>query len=71
MLGRALADVVTVTSPQAIFLFGGLSKAGKLIFEPTQWYMEEDVYKRQPPWGFTTTGRFLALRRVLSTGSVR
>ena len=25
MLGRALADVVTVTSPQAIFLFGGLS----------------------------------------------
>lgn len=27
MLGRALADVVTVTSPEAIFLFGGLSKA--------------------------------------------
>ena len=43
MLGRALADVVTVTSPQAIFLFGGLSKAGKLIFEPTQWYMEENM----------------------------
>ena len=33
LLGRALADVVTVTSPEAIFLFGGLSKAGKLIFE--------------------------------------
>ena len=43
MLGRALADVVTVTSPQAIFLFGGLSKAGKLIFESTQWYMEENM----------------------------
>ena len=43
ILGRALADVVTVTSPQAIFLFGGLSKAGKLIFEPTQWYMEENM----------------------------
>ncbi len=43
MLGRALADVVTVTSPEAIFLFGGLSKAGKLIFEPTQWYMEENM----------------------------
>lgn len=43
MLGRALADVVTVTSPQAIFLFGGLSKAGKMIFEPTQWYMEENM----------------------------
>ena len=43
MLGRALADVVTVTSPEAIFLFGGLAKAGKFIFEPTQWYMEENM----------------------------
>ncbi len=43
MLGRALADAVTVTSPEAIFLFGGLSKAGKLILEPTQWYMEENM----------------------------
>lgn len=43
ILGRALADVVTVTSPEAIFLFGGLSKAGKLLFEPTQWYMEENM----------------------------
>lgn len=43
MLGRALADVVTITSPEAIFLFGGLSKAGKLIFDPTQWYMEENM----------------------------
>ncbi len=32
MLGRALADIVTVTSPEAIFLFGGLAKAGKLLF---------------------------------------
>ena len=43
MLGRALADMVTVTSPEAIFLFGGLSKAGNLLFEPTQWYMEENM----------------------------
>lgn len=43
MLGRALADIVAITSPEAIFLFGGLSKAGKLIFEPTQWYMEENM----------------------------
>ncbi len=42
-LGRALADAVTVTSPEAIFLFGGLAKAGKLLFEPTQWYMEENM----------------------------
>ena len=43
VLGRALADAVTVTSPEAIFLFGGLAKAGKLLFEPTQRYMEENM----------------------------
>lgn len=43
MLGRALADIATITSPEAIILFGGLSKAGKLIFEPTKWYMEENM----------------------------
>lgn len=43
ILGRALADIVAITSPEAIFLFGGLSKAGKFIFEPTQWYMEENM----------------------------
>ncbi|MDE6777904.1 MAG: ROK family protein [Alistipes sp.] len=43
MLGRALADAVTITSPEAIFLFGGLAKAGKKIFDPTQWYMEENM----------------------------
>ena len=43
MLGRALADIVTITSPEAIFLFGGLAKAGKKLFEPTKWYMEENM----------------------------
>ena len=43
LLGRALADAVAITSPEAIFLFGGLAKAGKLIFEPTKWYLEENV----------------------------
>lgn len=40
ILGQALADAVTITSPEAIFLFGGLAKAGKYIFEPTKKYME-------------------------------
>lgn len=40
LLGQALADAVTITSPEAIFLFGGLAKAGKYIFEPTKKYME-------------------------------
>ena len=43
LLGRALANVVTITSPEAIFLFGGLAKAGKFLFEPTQRYMEENM----------------------------
>ncbi len=40
MLGLKLADAVAHTSPEAIFLFGGLSSAGDLIFEPTKRYME-------------------------------
>ena len=40
LLGRALANAVTITSPEAIFLFGGLAKAGKYLFEPTKKYME-------------------------------
>ena len=45
MLGRALANLVAITSPEAIFLFGGLTKAGKYIFEPTQKSMEENLLK--------------------------
>ena len=42
-LGYALADAVTITSPEAIFIFGGLAKAGDLIFDPVKWYMEENM----------------------------
>ena len=41
ILGLKLADSVVHTSPEAIFLFGGLALAGDLIFEPTQRYMED------------------------------
>lgn len=43
ILGKALANVVTITSPEAIFLFGGLAKAGKYIFEPTQQSMNDNM----------------------------
>ena len=43
VLGKSLADLVASTSPEAIILFGGLAKAGKYIFEPTKWYMEENM----------------------------
>lgn len=35
ILGLALANAVAYTSPQAIFLFGGLAQAGHFIFDPT------------------------------------
>lgn len=43
MLGRALADFVAITSPQAIFLFGGLAKAGEILFEPVRRSMEANM----------------------------
>ncbi len=45
LLGKALADAVTITSPEAIILFGGLAKAGKYIFEPTHRAMEANILK--------------------------
>ena len=42
-LGYALADAVTITSPEAIFVFGGLAKAGDMILDPIKWYMEENM----------------------------
>ena len=42
-LGYALADAVAITSPEAVFLFGGLAKAGDLIFDPIKHYMEETM----------------------------
>ncbi len=44
ILGQKLADLVALFSPQAIFLFGGLSNAGDLIFDPTKRNMEENLF---------------------------
>ena len=43
ILGLKLADTVAHTDPEAIFLFGGLSQAGDLIFEPTRRYLENNL----------------------------
>jgi glucokinase len=45
ILGQCLADMIAITSPQAIILFGGLSNAGELIFEPTKRHMEASVLR--------------------------
>ncbi|MEZ5149312.1 MAG: ROK family protein [Bacteroidales bacterium] len=50
MIGLKLADAIAHTSPEAIFLFGGLSQAKELIFEPVQKYMEHfllNIYKNK------------------------
>jgi glucokinase len=44
ILGLKLADSVAHLSPKAIFLFGGLAKAGDYIFNPTIKYFEENVF---------------------------
>ncbi|MBL7748334.1 MAG: ROK family protein [Chitinophagaceae bacterium] len=43
LLGEALANFVMFSSPEAIILFGGLTKAGDLIMNPTRKSMEEHL----------------------------
>lgn len=50
ILGLALANSVAYTSPQAIFLFGGLALAGDFIFKPTIKSFEKNllnIYKNK------------------------
>jgi len=43
ILGKALANSVAFSSPEAIILFGGLASAGEILFAPTQKAMEENM----------------------------
>ena len=43
ILGMALANFVMFSSPEAIILFGGLTKAGELILKPTREHMEANL----------------------------
>ena len=43
ILGLALANFVMFSSPEAIILFGGLTKSGDLILKPTRENMEANV----------------------------
>jgi glucokinase len=43
VLGEALANFIMFSSPEAIVLFGGLTKAGDLIMNPTRKAMEENL----------------------------
>lgn len=45
MLGEAFADFVAFSSPEAIILFGGLTKAGDLIMNPIKEAMDKNMLK--------------------------
>jgi glucokinase len=43
ILGEALANFVMFSSPEAIILFGGVIKAGKLLMDPVKKHMEKNL----------------------------
>lgn len=43
ILGLSLANAIMFSSPEAIILFGGLTKAGDLILKPTKEHMEANL----------------------------
>ena len=44
-LGVALANAIAFSSPEAIFLFGGLANSKELIFKPTQYHIEKNLLR--------------------------
>lgn len=44
ILGMKLADAVAHTSPEAIFLAGGMAAAGDMLLKPTKRYMEDFLF---------------------------
>lgn len=45
MLGEAFCDFIAFSSPEAIILFGGLTKAGDLIIDPIKRAMDKNMLK--------------------------
>lgn len=48
VLGEALADLTAYLNPEAIFLAGGLAKAGSFLFEPTIQSFKENLLSIYP-----------------------
>lgn len=42
-LGFGIVNAIVFSSPEAIFLFGGLAQAGEMLFEPVRKYVHENV----------------------------
>jgi glucokinase len=45
ILGECLANTIAITSPEAVILFGGLARAEKYIFEPTERHMNDNLLR--------------------------
>jgi glucokinase len=45
ILGMKLADAVAHTSPEAIFITGGMSMAGNVLLKPTRQYLDAFLFK--------------------------
>lgn len=44
MLARAIANTAVVTSPEAVFLFGGLANAGDILLVPVRKYFDNYIF---------------------------
>lgn len=43
MLAFGIANAIAFSSPQAVFLFGGLAQAGEILFKPVRKYVDQNV----------------------------
>ena len=43
LVGQTLADIIAITSPEAIIFFGGLANAGELLLKPVHQHLEENL----------------------------
>jgi glucokinase len=43
MLGLGIINAITFSSPEAVFLFGGLVKAGELLLSPVRKYVDQNI----------------------------
>ena len=43
MLAFGIINAIVFSSPEAIFLFGGLSQSGEMLFEPVRKYVDQNV----------------------------
>ncbi len=43
ILAFGIANAIGFSSPEAVFLFGGLAQAGEMLFIPTRKYVDQNV----------------------------